>query len=32
MVENKIKHPIKGSLPDEVQSVVKSRVNRMKKD
>ena len=25
--ENKIKHPIKGSLPDEVQPVVKSKQN-----
>ena len=29
--ENKIKHPIKGRLPDEVQPVVKARVNRTKK-
>ena len=29
--ENKIKHPIKGRFPDEVQPVVKARVNRTKK-
>ena len=29
--ENKIKHPIKGVQPDEVQPVVKNRVNRTKK-
>ena len=29
--ENKIKHPIKGRLPDEVKPVVKARVNTMKK-
>ena len=29
--ENKIKHPVKGKLPDEVQPVVKARVNRQKK-
>ena len=29
--ENKIKRPIKGRLPDEVQHVVKARVNRTKK-
>ena len=29
--ENKIKHPIKGSPPDEVQPVVKARVNRTKR-
>ena len=28
--ENKIKHPIKGRLPDEVQPVVKARVNNEK--
>ena len=29
--ENKIKHPTKGRLPDEVQLVVKARVNTTKK-
>ena len=29
--ENKIKHPIKGRLPGEVQLVVKARVNRTKR-
>ena len=29
--ENKIKHPIKGRLPDEVLPVVKARVNTTKK-
>ena len=29
--ENKIKHPIKGRLSDEVQPVVKARINRTKK-
>ena len=29
--ENKIKHPIKGSLPEEVQPAVKARLNRTKK-
>ena len=29
--ENKIKHPIKGRLPDEVQPVLKNRVNGTKK-
>ena len=29
--ENKIKHPIKDKLPDEVQPVVKARVNTTKK-
>jgi len=29
--ESKVKHPIKGRLPGEVQPVVKARVKRMKK-
>ena len=29
--ENKIKHPIKGRLPDVVKPVVKARVNTTKK-
>ena len=29
--ENKIKHPIKGRLPDEVHPVVKAGVNRTKR-
>ena len=30
--ENKIKHPIKGRLPDEVQPVVKARASTTKKN